>query len=147
MTRRNISTGKLSEAKNAHSAGVVASGDFLFTSGITPRDDAGNIVGAGDMAAQIDRTLNNLDDVLRAAGCGFADVVKLTVFVTDIDAYRDARGSSGARIDSAMSFAPASTLVEVSRLADPEMMVEIEAIALIPRDFPSIDPENDFTTT
>ena len=147
MTRRNISTGKPSEARNAHSAGVVASGDLLFTSGITPRDDAGNIVGIGDMAAQIDRTLNNLDDVLCAAGCGFADVVKLTVFVTDIDAYRKARASSGARIDSAMSSAPASTLVEVSRLADPEMMVEIEAIALIPGGSPKLDPRSDFTTT
>ena len=130
MTRRNISTGKASEAKNAHSAGVVASGDFLFTSGITPRDDAGNLVGVGDMAAQIDRTLANLEDVLRAAGTGFADVVKLTVFVTNIDAYRDARTASGACIDAAMSAAPASTLVEVSRLADPDMMVEIEAVAL-----------------
>ena len=139
MTRRNITSGKTSEAKNAHSAGVVASGDFLFTSGITPRDDNGDIVGVGDMAAQIDRTLANLEDVLRAAGAGFADVVKLTVFVTDIDVYRDAR-SRVAPIQSAMSSGPALTLVEVSHLADPDMMVEIEAVALISCELPNIEP-------
>lgn len=129
MTRRNISTGKQSEAANAHSAGVRASGDFVFTSGITPRDDAGAVTGAGDMAAQIRQTLSNLRDVLAAAGTGFEQVVKYTVFVTDIDAYIGARRDGNTGLDEAMVSAPALTLVEVSRLAHPDMMVEIEATA------------------
>ena len=129
MTRRNVSTGKPSEAANAHSAGVLASGEFLFTSGITPRDDDGNVVGTGDMTAQIRRTLANLSDVLAAGGVGFGDVVKFTVFVTDIEAYMAARRDGDTGLSAAMVSAPALTLVEVSRLAHRDMMVEIEAVA------------------
>lgn len=132
MTRRNISTGKRSETANAHSAGVRARGEFLFTSGITPRDDAGALVGVGDMTAQIRQTLSNIRDVLSAAGSDFDQVVKYTVFVTDIEAYMAARRDDDTGLDAAMTAAPALTLVEVSRLAHPDMMIEIEATVLLP---------------
>lgn len=128
MTRRTVSTGKRGEARNAHSAGVVVSGNFLFTSGLTPRDADGAVVGAGDMAAQIAQTLANVADVLAAAGTDLSGVVKFTIYVTDIDAYMAARANLPAAAE-AMAAAPASTLVEVSRLAHPDIMVEIEAVA------------------
>ncbi|MGB0630435.1 MAG: RidA family protein [Alphaproteobacteria bacterium] len=128
MIRRNITTGKNSEAANAHRAGVRAAGEFLFTSGITPRDDDGNLVGAGDMAQQIGQTLANLEDVLEAGGIGYERVVKFTVFVTDIEAFISARREHDTGLERAMVASPALTLVEVSRLAHPDMMVEIEAI-------------------
>ncbi|MEX2454675.1 MAG: RidA family protein [Rhodospirillaceae bacterium] len=131
MSQRRIDTGKPSDARNAHSAGVVVSGTFLFTSGITPRDDDGAVVGTGDMAAQVRQVFANLSDVLAAAECGYEDVVKYTVFVTDLDAYRAARGVLAAEFAEIMVAAPASTLVEISRLAAPALMVEVEAIAVL----------------
>lgn len=128
MTRRTVSTGKPGDARNAHSPGIVVSGTFLFTSGLTPRDADGNIVGAGDMAAQIAQTFANVADVFTAAGTDFSRAVKFTIYVTDIDAYRAARADLSAEAD-AMAAAPASTLIEVSRLAHPDIMVEIEAVA------------------
>ena len=91
MPRQNIASGKKSQVANAHSASIRASGEFLFTSGITPRDENGDLVGAGDMAMQIRQTLSNLEDVLQAGGAGFGDVVKFTVFVTDIESFVSAR--------------------------------------------------------
>ena len=131
MTRFTVSTGKPGEARNDHSAGVVVSGRFLFTSGLTPRDADGAVVGRGDMAAQMAQTFANVADVLRAAGTGFEHAIKFTIYVTDIDAYIAARAGL-TEAAAAMAAGPASTLVEVSRLADPDMMVEIEAIAEIP---------------
>ena len=127
MTRELVSTGREYENKIAHSAGVVASGRFLFTSGLTARDDAGNIVGVGDIGAQTRQVFANVADVLRAAGADFSRVVKFTIYVTDIDGYRAAL--AGDR--SFMEGSPASTLVEVSRLADPELLVEAEAIVAL----------------
>ena len=129
MPRHNIATGKTSRVANAHSAGIRASGEFSFTSGITPRDENGDLVGAGDMAMQIRQTLSNLEDVLQAGGAGFGDVVKFTVFVTDIESFVSARREGSTGLERAMTAAPALTLVEISRLAHPDMMVEIEATA------------------
>jgi 2-iminobutanoate/2-iminopropanoate deaminase len=129
MTRRNIRTDKPSEARNTHSAAVAASGNFVFTSGITPRDEDGQLVRPGDMAAQIRQTLSNLRDVLQAADTDFGSVVKFTVFVTDIEAFMAARRQADTGLDAAMEAAPALSLVEVSRLAHPDIMVEIEATA------------------
>jgi 2-iminobutanoate/2-iminopropanoate deaminase len=127
MSRELVETGRAYESKIAHSAGVIAEGRFLFTSGLTSRDDAGNVVGVGDMAAQIRQVFANLEDVLRHAGADFSKVVKFTIYVTDIDGYRAALAGERAF----MTGAPASTLVEVSRLASPELLVEAEAIVAL----------------
>lgn len=112
------------------SLGVVTEGRLLFTAGITARDPDGRIVGVGDVRAQIEQCFRNLGDVLKAAGADFGDVVKWTMYTTDIDGFMK-NGDAWQRhfIDK-----PASTLVEVSRLATPEMMVEIEAVACLPQD-------------
>ena len=107
--------------------GVVVNG-LLFTAGITARDPDGNLVGAGDMRTQIEQCFRNLGDVLTAAGAGFAEVVKYTMYTTDIDGF-SRHGDVYRRhfIDR-----PASTLIEVRRLVLPEMLVEIEAVARLP---------------
>lgn len=127
MSRELVNTGREFESKIAHGAGVVAEGRFLFTSGITSRDDAGDIVGAGDMAAQVGQVFANLEDVPRHAGTDFSRVVKFTIYVTDIEGYRDARAGA----PPFMTGAPASTLIEVSRLASPELLVQVEAIVAL----------------
>lgn len=125
MPREKISTGKDWEAALPFGAGVVASGRILFTSGIVARDDRGVI--AGDMRAQVRQTFANLDAILAAAGTSFAQVIKFTVFTTDIAGYM-------AVVDEARKHyqdRPASTVVEVAKLARPEMLIEAEAIALV----------------
>ena len=127
MSREPVNTGREYESRIAHSAGVAAEGRFLFTSGLTSRDDAGDIVGVGDMAAQIEQVFANLATVLGQVGADFSRVVKFTIYVTDIDGYRDALAGDLPF----MTGAPASTLVEVSRLASPDLLVEVEAIVAL----------------
>lgn len=108
--------------------GVKADGEFVFTSGITARDRDGRLVGAGDMRAQIGQCFDNVVDVLRAAGCDVQHVVKWTMYTTDIVEF-------GRHMDLVRRHfvgRPASTLVEVRRLVMAEMLVEIEAVALVP---------------
>ena len=127
MSRKLVETGRKFESKIAHSAGVVAEGRFLLTSGITSRDDIGNIVGVGDMGAQIKQVFANLADILTQVGADFLHVIKFTIYVTDIDTYRNTLSSDHTFMDGA----PASTLIEVSRLANPDLLVEVEAIVAL----------------
>ena len=133
MDRQIVNTGKPAEAKNAHSAGIIASGSFFFTSGITPRDAMGNVGGVGDITEQICQTWFNLREVLLAAGTDFEHVVKYTVFVTDISAYFVGRKDQRVRKNMAMIGKPASTVVEVSKFSSPDIMIEIEAVAMVPK--------------
>jgi 2-iminobutanoate/2-iminopropanoate deaminase len=113
----------------AFSLGVATEGPLLFTAGVTARDPDGRLIGAGDIRAQIEQCFRNVGDVLKAAGAGFGDVVKWTMYTTDIDAFQQHRDIwHGYFVDK-----PASTLLEVRRFVVPEMMVEIEAIARLPR--------------
>lgn len=111
-----------------YASGVRVVGPLLFTSGFTSRDDDGAVVAPGDMAAQFEQIFHRLKQVAAAAGTGFDHLIKVTIFVTDIDrAYADPeqwRRYFGAR--------PASTLVEVSRLKSPDILVEIEAVFEVP---------------
>jgi 2-iminobutanoate/2-iminopropanoate deaminase len=107
---------------------AVTGGRTIYISGQLSRDEAGNIVGAGDMGAQIEQVAANLAKCLHAAGATFANLVKTTTFVTDIDLffrYADVR----ARI---FGLSPStSTTVEVRRLSHPDFMVEVDAIAVV----------------
>jgi len=102
----------------------VATGSLLFTSGITARKGDGSIDGVGDMRRQMEVCFANMAAVLENAGAGWEDMVKITMYTTDIDRFSEHadvwRGHFTGR--------PGSTLVEVSRLATPEMLVEIEAV-------------------
>jgi enamine deaminase RidA (YjgF/YER057c/UK114 family) len=111
---------------------VSASGKTLYISGQVPVNEAGQIVGAGDLKAQTQQVYENLRYCLRFAGANFEDIVKMTTYVvnykpTDIDIVREVRKGYLSKENP-----PASTLVGVQALAHPEYMIEIEAIAVIP---------------
>ena len=111
----------------------VRSGRTVYTAGQVALDREGKLVGEGDMRAQIEQVFANVGAALEAAGTDFAHVVKLTTFVTDAKldnllAFRDVRDRHVAP-----QHAPASTLVQVARLARPEWLVEIDATAVLSR--------------
>jgi 2-iminobutanoate/2-iminopropanoate deaminase len=110
----------------SHYVDAVRYRDLLFVSGCPPLDEEGRLVGADDVVAQTRQVLHNLRTVLAAAGSGPEDVLKVTVFLTDVG---DRTIINPARQEFFGDSRPASTLVEVSRLAVPGMRVEIEAIA------------------
>jgi reactive intermediate/imine deaminase len=125
MQRQEMLIPELGEPLS-HYAHAVRFGDLLFVSGCAPVDGARQLVGGDDVVAQTEQVLANLGRALAEAGLGPRDVLKVTVFLTDI--------ADRARINpSRQAFfgdtRPASTLVEVSGLAVPGMKVEIEAIA------------------
>jgi enamine deaminase RidA (YjgF/YER057c/UK114 family) len=108
----------------------VSAGRIIFIAGQTALDAGGRVVGKDDFAAQAEQVFRNLGIALQAAGCSAADLVKLTVFLTDmanLPPYREARNRFFASVTPPA--APAITLVEVSRLYGPDFMIEIEAIA------------------
>jgi reactive intermediate/imine deaminase len=112
----------------SHYTDAVQAGSLLFVSGCMAVDDQGQLVGGNDVVAQARQVFSNLGDVLAHAGAAFADVVKVTVFLTDID---DRPRINPVRQDVFGETRPASTLVEVSRLALPGARLEIDAVALV----------------
>jgi enamine deaminase RidA (YjgF/YER057c/UK114 family) len=115
----------------AYSHVVVASGRrMIYTAGQVPIDEHGNLVGAGDLAAQAAQAMRNVGLALAAAGASYADVVKITTYVVNYQP--EHRGVIGKVRASffANGTPPASTLVGVAALALPEWLVEIEAVAV-----------------
>ena len=113
----------------SHYTDAVRAGRLLFVSGCVPVDGAGALVGGDDVVAQARQVFRNVGDVLAAAGASFRDVVKITVFLTDID---DRAAVNPVRREVFGDARPASTLVEVSRLAVPGAKLEVEAVAVLP---------------
>jgi enamine deaminase RidA (YjgF/YER057c/UK114 family) len=108
----------------------VQAGRIFFIAGQTALDAGGALVGKDDFAAQADQVFRNLAVALEAVGCTAANLVKLTVFLRDMDnlrAYREARNRFFATVSPPA--APVVTLVEVSKLYGPEFLIEIEAVA------------------
>jgi 2-iminobutanoate/2-iminopropanoate deaminase len=112
----------------SHFTDAVRAGGFLYVSGIVGVDGDGRLVGGADVVAQTRQVFENMRAILDAGGCGFEDVVKVTVF-TDID---DRPLINPVRQEVFGSTRPASTLVEVPRLAVDGAKVEIECVALVP---------------
>ncbi|MCY3806788.1 MAG: RidA family protein [bacterium] len=113
----------------SHYTDAVRFGDLLFVSGAAAFDSDGNVVGKGDPVTQTRVILQNIRDALQAVGADMGDVLKVTVFLTDIN---DRAAINPVRKEFFGDAKPASTLFEVSALAVPDMLVEIEAIAGIP---------------
>ena len=112
-----------------HIVEVNGPGKTIYISGQIALDKDGKVVGAGDMKAQAEQVFKNLETALAAAGAKFTDVVKMNTFITDMDqapAVREVR----ARYFGDTT--PASTLVQVVKLARPEFLLEIEVIAALP---------------
>jgi enamine deaminase RidA (YjgF/YER057c/UK114 family) len=108
----------------------VSAGRIVFISGQTALDSDGHVVGSNDFAAQAAQVFRNLAIALEAGGCTAANLVKLTVFLTDMQnlgLYREARNRFFA--SATPPAAPAVTLVEVSKLYGADFMIEIEAVA------------------
>lgn len=102
----------------------------LFLSGQTAVDEEGRPLHPDDMGAQLAQALDNLETVLNEAGAKLSDVVRLNIYTTDVDGFFEAHGSLAGRLAEAQC-RPASTLLGVTRLAFPELLVEIEATAVV----------------
>jgi enamine deaminase RidA (YjgF/YER057c/UK114 family) len=113
---------------NGYSHVVTGPGRLVVVSGQIALDEHGEVVGTGDITAQARQVFENLGRCLTAAGAGFADLVKLGIFVTDITELPAIRPVRDAFVD--MDNPPASTAVQVGALIRPELKLEIEALAV-----------------
>ena len=102
----------------------------LFCAGQTSVDGDGTTMFAGDMPAQVSLAVDNLEAVLTGAGMSFANVVRLNIYTTDVDAFLANGGAALGERTGAAGVAPPGTLLGVARLAFPELMVELEATAV-----------------
>jgi len=128
--RRIRLAGQLAEPISHYTDAVEARG-FLYISGMLPVNADGELVGTGDVVRQSEQVLDNVGAVLQGTGATFGDVVRVGVYVRDM-ADRELINTVRRRYFG--DARPASTLVEVSALANPDALVEIEAVALLPRD-------------
>ncbi len=129
MTKRIILPKAISKPTGNYSHGVeISPSRMLFIAGQTAVDPSGNIAGIGDASAQAKQVYQNIQAILAEAGMTFADIVKLTTFITDIS-YREKVNE--IRSQYLKRDFPASTLVVVKGLARPEYLVEVEAVACV----------------
>ncbi len=112
----------------SHYTDAVRVGDLLFVSGCVPVDADGRLVGGDDVVAQARQAFANVGAILEAAGASFADVAKVTIFLTDVD---DRSKINPVRQELFGGARPASTLIEVPRLAIPGAKIEVEAVAAL----------------
>jgi enamine deaminase RidA (YjgF/YER057c/UK114 family) len=127
---RHLNPPELGEPPGYSQVIEVRASRMIFIAGQTALDGSGGLVGKGDFAAQAEQVFRNLGIALQSVGCTAANLVKLTVFLRDMDnlsTYRVARNAFFATVTPPAS--PAVTLIEVSRLYGADFLIEIEAVA------------------
>jgi len=127
MQRKNVSSGTQWELALGYSR-VVRLGDSVYVSGTTATDKEGHIVGVANPYAQTIQVIKNIQTALQAVGASLKDVVRTRMYVTDINNWKKV---GQAHAEFFKEIRPASTLVEVSRLINPEILVEMEVDAII----------------
>jgi len=125
--RRRISSGSPYEPLIGFSRAVRV-GDTVYVSGTVAWGDDGKLVGHGDTYAQAKQVIRNIEKALAQAGASLEDVVRTRIYVTDMSRLEEVARAHG---EAFREIRPASSMVEVSALAEPEMLVEIEAIAVV----------------
>ena len=111
-----------------HVVEVAGAAKTVYVAGQVAFNERREVVGVGDMAAQTEQVYRNLEAALAAAGASFTDVVKMTTFITDMSQAPAARAVRARYFGETL---PASTLVEVTALAHPDLMIEIEVVAAV----------------
>ena len=114
----------------SHYTDAVRFGNLLFISGMVGVDGQGRVIGKGDVVAQARATFANMQRILEAEGASFADVLKVTVYLRNVE---DRARINPVRAEFFGDARPASTLVEVSKLVAPELLIEVEAVAGLPQ--------------